>query len=89
MASHLQTLLPPQTLCTCAVAQNPKGSAHTYSTQTRSGFVLVIFPLRLARSGPTNWLALSTYCVVTGQLVNSCSRIIPANSLLVGFAIIP
>jgi hypothetical protein len=61
----------------------------TYWTQMHSGFVLVIFLLRLARSGPKIQLALSTSCMVIGQLVNSCSRTIPTNSLSVGFAIMP
>ena len=66
-------------LCSCTKSQG----ICTYLTQTHSGFILVVFPLRLARSGPTIQLALSTSRMVTGQLVNSCSRTIPVNPLLV------
>jgi hypothetical protein len=72
-------------LCSCTKSQG----ICTYSTQTHSGFVLVTFPLRLARSGPKIRLVLSMSRMVTGQLVRSCSPTIPANSLSVGFAIMP
>ena len=88
MASHSRTLRPPLTLHTYAAAQNPKGSAHIDSNAF--WFCPSHFPPMVSEVRTKTLVSgLSTSCMVMGQLVNSCSRTIPANSLLLGFAIMP
>ncbi len=57
--------------------------------QTCSRFVLVILPLRSARSDSNIRSALLKYCIVIGQLIKSFSHTNPTNALSVGFPIIP
>jgi hypothetical protein len=67
-------------LCSCT---NPEGSAHIDLNAFR--FCPSHFPPKVSKvRKKTSVSGLSTSCMVMGQLVNSCSRTIPANSLLMG-----